>query len=322
VSDTAPRVDQGSRLVLYAALAGNLLVAVTKFVAAWITGSSAMLSEAVHSTADTSNEILLIHGERRSKRPPDDTHPLGYRREVYFWSVMVSVLLCALGAGVAVGEGGRHVMDPEPVESPMVSYAVLALAAVFESASWWFAFREFRRRMGSRTMLETARETKDPSTIMVFLEDSAALVGIAFAFAGTAASQFLHQPIYDGVASIAIGVLLAVVALFTARENKQLLIGEAASPALAESIGRIAKSEPGIAAYNGLISIQLAPHEVVAALSLDFEDSLRAADVQRVVKHLEGRIREKHPDVVLLLVKPQEPEVYRTAHERWIAGPG
>jgi cation diffusion facilitator family transporter len=321
VSGAPGRGDRGSRLVLYAALAGNLLVAATKFFAAWITGSSAMLSEAVHSTADTANEILLIHGERRAKRPPDESHPLGYGREVYFWSFMVSVLLFALGAGVSVWEGVRHVLDPEPVENPVVSYVVLVLAAIFEGASWWFAFREFRRRMGSRGMLQTARETKDPSTIMVFLEDSAALVGIAFAFAGIAAAQWLQEPIYDGVASIAIGILLAGVALFTARENKQLLIGEAARPALAASIGRIAKSEPGIAAYNGLITIQLAPHEVVAALSLDFDDALKASELQRVVKHLEGRIREAHPDVVLLLVKPEEPGVYRTAHERWIAGP-
>lgn len=321
MSSAAERNDQGSRLVLYAALAGNLLVAVTKFVAAWITGSSAMLSEAVHSTADTSNEILLIHGERRAKRPPDDSHPLGYGREVYFWSFMVSVLLFALGAGVSFWEGVRHVMSPEPVKNAIVSYVVLVVAAIFEGASWWFALREFRRRMGSRGMLQTAQETKDPSTIMVFLEDSAALIGIAFALAGIAAAEVLHQPIYDGVASIAIGILLAVVALFTAHENKQLLIGEAARPALVESIGRIASSEPGIAAYNGLITIQLAPHEVVAALSLDFEDSLQASELQRVVRHLEGRIREKHPDVVLLLVKPQEPDVYRMAHERWLAGP-
>lgn len=321
MKNAAARGEAGSRLVLYAALAGNLLVAITKFVAAGVTGSSAMLSEAVHSTADTSNEILLIHGGRRAKRPPDDTHPLGYGREVYFWSFMVSVLLFALGAGVSFWEGVRHVMDPEPVENAIVSYVVLLLAAAFEGASWWFAFREFHRRMGSRGMLETARESKDPSTLMVFLEDSAALIGIAFALSGIAASEILHQPIYDGVASIAIGILLAMVALFTARENKQLLIGEAASRPLAESIGNIARTEPGIAAYNGLISIQLAPHEVVAALSLDFEDSLQASELQRVVRHLEERIREKHPEVVLLLVKPQEPDVYRKARERWLAGP-
>jgi cation diffusion facilitator family transporter len=321
VSPAASERRKGSRLVLYAALAGNVLVAATKFVAAAITGSAAMLSEAVHSLADTSNELLLLYGAYRSQRPPDQTHPFGYGREVYFWSFMVSVLLFALGAGVSIWEGVRHVLAPHAVEQPLVSYVVLGIAAIFEGGSWWFAFREFRSRMGGRGMLETARETKDPSTVMVFLEDTAALIGISLAVAGTAAAQLLGDPVYDGVASIAIGVLLAVVALFTARENKQLLIGEGARPSLVEAIGRIARSEPGIAAYNGMLTIQLAPHEVVAALSIDFEDSLRASDVQRVVKSLESRIRRQHPDVVMVFVKPQEPDVYRKAHERWMSGP-
>jgi cation diffusion facilitator family transporter len=321
VSSAAGKRDEGSRIVLYAALAGNVLVAVTKFVAAGVTGSAAMLSEAVHSLADTSNELLLIYGRWRARKPPDAAHPFGYGREVYFWSFMVSVLLFALGAGVSIWEGVRHVLDPHPVEQPLVSYVVLGIAAIFESGSWWFAFREFRRRMAGRGMLETARETKDPSTVMVFLEDSAAIIGIAFAVAGTAAAQYLGNPVYDGAASIAIGVLLAVVALFTARENKQLLIGEAARPGLVEAIGRIARSEPGIAAFNGLLTIQLAPFEVVAALSVDFDDALCASEVQRVVKSLEARIRREHPDVVMVLVKPQEPEVYRKAHERWMSGP-
>ncbi|HSN20065.1 MAG TPA: cation diffusion facilitator family transporter [Usitatibacter sp.] len=317
---TASEREKGSRVVLYAALAGNALVAVTKFVAAGITGSAAMLGEAVHSLADTSNELLLLYGERRSRKPPDRTHPFGYGREVYFWSFMVSVVLFALGAGVSIWEGVRHVLAPHEVERPLVSYTVLGIAAIFESGSWWFAFREFRSRTAGRGMLETARETKDPSTIMVFLEDSAALIGIALAVAGTAAAQLLGEPVFDGAASIAIGVLLAVVALFTARENKQLLIGEAARPSLVDAIGRIARTQAGVAAYNALLTIQLAPHEVVAALSVDFDDSLRASEVQRVVRSLESRIRQRHPEVVMVLVKPQDPEAYRKAHERWMAG--
>jgi divalent metal cation (Fe/Co/Zn/Cd) transporter len=202
-----------------------------------------------------------------------------------------------------------------------VSYLVLGIAAIFEGGSWWFAFREFRRRMAGRGFLATARQAKDPSTVMVFLEDSAALIGIALAAAGTAAAQLLGNPVFDGVASIAIGVLLAVVALFTARENKQLLIGEAARPSLVESIGGIARAEPGVAAFNGLLTIQLAPREVIAALSIDFDDSLKASEVQRVVASLESHIRSRHPDVVMVLVKPQEPEVYRKAHERWVNRP-
>ena len=319
-ASTASR-DKGSRLVVYAALAANLLVAVTKFAAAAVTSSAAMLSEAVHSLADTANEVLLIYGERRSRRPPDKKHPFGYGREVYFWSFMVSVLLFALGAGVSIWEGVRHVLSPHAIEQPIVSYVVLGVAAVFEGGSWWFAFREFHRRMGGRGFIETARETKDPSTVMVFLEDSAALIGIALAVGGTAATQLLANPVYDGAASIAIGILLAVVALFTARENKQLLIGEGARPSLLESVRRLARAERGVANYNGMLTIQLAPREVVVVLSLDFDDALQANALQHVVASLEARIRKEHPEVVLVLIKPQSPDDYRKAHERWMAGP-
>lgn len=313
--------QKGARVVLYAALAGNVLVAVTKFVAAGITGSAAMLSEAVHSLADTANEVLLLYGAHRARRPPDTKHPFGYGREMYFWSFMVSVLLFALGAGVSFWEGVRHVLAPHPIQQPTVSYGVLGIAAVFEGGSWWFAFREFRARLAGRGMFEAAQETKDPSTVMVFLEDTAALIGIALAAAGTAAAQLTANPVYDGAASIAIGVLLAVVALFTARENKQLLIGEAARPSLVACVARLAREARGVANYNGMLTIQLAPREVVVALSLDFDAALRASEVQDVVAGLEARIREEHPEAVLVLIKPQSPEAYRRAHATWMSRP-
>jgi cation diffusion facilitator family transporter len=298
-----------------------MLVAAIKFGAAAVTGSVAMLSEAVHSLADTANELLLLYGAHRAQRPPDERHPFGYGREVYFWSFMVSMLLFALGACVSIWEGVRHVLEPHAIERPIVSYAVFGLAAIFEGASWWVAFREFRARKGARGYLQAARETKDPSTVMVFLEDSAALLGIALAVAGTAAAQLLGEPAFDGAASIAIGLLLAAIALFTARENKQLLIGEGARPSLVEAVGRLARHERGVACYNGMLTIQLAPREVVVALSLDFDDGLRASEVQDVVASLEASIRRQHPEVVLVLVKPQSPERYRKAHARWMAGP-
>jgi divalent metal cation (Fe/Co/Zn/Cd) transporter len=205
------------------------------------------------------------------------------------------------------------------MERPIVNYVVLAFAALFEGGSWWVALREFRKRKGGRGYVQAAEETKDPSTMMVFLEDTAALAGIAIAFAGTAATHLLGEPLYDGVASIAIGVLLAVVAWFLARENKKLLIGEGASSQLVESVGQLARSEPGVAHFNGLLSIHLAPREVVMALSIDFDESLKASEVQAVVARLEKRIREKHPEVALLLVKPQTPEAYKQARAAWLA---
>ena len=309
-----------SRKVLYAALAGNVLVTLCKFGAAALTHSSAMLSEAVHSLVDTGNGLLLIYGAYRSAKPPDARRPLGYGRDLYFWSFLVSLLIFGFGAGFAIYEGIRHILNPVTIESPLVNYGVLALAALFEGGSWVVAFREFRRRKGDRGYLQAAEETKDPRTLMVFLEDSAALAGIALAFAGMLAAQLLGEPRYDGAASIAIGVLLAVVAGFLIRENKMLLLGESARPEVVRSISGIAAAEPGVAHFNGLLTFQMGPRQVVAALSLDFEESLRAREVQEIVKRLEERVRAAHPEIVMLLVKPQTPEAYRAAEQaryRW-----
>jgi cation diffusion facilitator family transporter len=308
-----------SRIVVYAALGGNVLVAITKLAAAFVTHSSAMLSEALHSVVDTSNELLLLYGAHRAKRPPDERHPLGYGRESYFWSFIVSLLIFAFGAGASIYTGVDHIVHPATIEHPMVNYVVLGLSGLFEGGSWWVAFREFRARKGDQGYLEAAEKTKDPSTLIVFLEDSAALIGIAIALAGTAGAQLLDAPVLDGAASIAIGVLLAVIGGFLARENKNLLIGEGASPAVVESVRRIARAQKGVARFNGMLTIQLAPREVVAALSLEFESSLRAHEIQTAVKRLEGRIRRRHPEVVLVLVKPQAPHVWRHARARWLA---
>jgi len=313
-------MSQGSRTVLIAALAANLLIALTKFGAAAFTHSSAMLSEAVHSLVDTSNEVLLMYGTRAAARPADEEHPLGHGREFYFWSFIVSLLIFAVGAGVSTYEGIRHVMDPVEMDNPLVNYVVLGLAFVFESVSWVFAFREFRTRKGSRGYLEAATQTKDPTALIVFLEDSAALIGIVIAFAGTWAAQALQDPVYDGVASIAIGLLLAAVAVFLARENKKLLIGEAARPALERGIGRIAREEHAVQALNGMLTFQVSPNQVIAALSLHFRDGLDSDSIEMAVERLEARIREQHPEILMLLVKPQNPAAYQRAVEarkRW-----
>jgi cation diffusion facilitator family transporter len=310
---------KGSRKVIYAGLFSNLLVAATKLGAAVVTQSVAMLSEAIHSLVDTSNELLLLYGAHRASRPPDADHPLGHGREVYFWSFIVSIMVFTLGACVSLAIGIHHMIHPEAMERPIVNYVVLGCAALFEGSSWWVALREFRKRKGGRGYVQAAEETKDPSTMMVFLEDSAALVGIAIALAGTAAAHLLDEPLYDGVASIGIGILLAVVAWFLARENKKLLIGEGASPWLVDSVGQLARTEPGVAHFNGMLSVHLAPREVVMALSIDFDESLKASQVSEVVARLEKRIREKHPEVALLLVKPQAPKAYKKAHAAWMA---
>jgi cation diffusion facilitator family transporter len=317
----AASTEKGSQFVLYAGLGANLLVAATKFAAAGFTHSSAMLSEAVHSLVDSTNEVLLLYGAHRASQPPDREHPFGHGREVYFWSFVVSLMMFVLGAGVSIYEGVRHFMAAEPIEHPLANYVVLAVAGVFEAGSWWVSLREYRKRKGERGYLQAAQETKDPSVVIVFLENCADLVGIALAAAGTAASQLLGDARWDAVASIAIGLLLGGIAVFLARETKKLLIGEAARPSLVRAVGRLARHERGVACYNGMLTIQLAPREVVVALSLDFDDALRASELQDVVASLEASIRKRHPEVVLVLVKPQSPETYQRAHERWMAGP-
>ncbi len=221
--------SRASKRVIYAALVGNLLVALTKFVAAGLTGSSAMASEAVHSLVDTGNEVLLLYGLRHAARPPDELHALGHGRELYFWSFVVTILIFALGAGVSLYQGIHHLVAPMPISSPIVNYVVLGLALVLKSGSWGVAIKEFRSTKGKRGYFEAVRQSKDPTMFMVLFEDTAALLGVAIALAGIAASQALDRPDLDRAASIGIGLLLAIVAIFLARESKGLLIGEAAS---------------------------------------------------------------------------------------------
>jgi cation diffusion facilitator family transporter len=294
-----------SRKVIYAALLGNLLVAATKFAAAAFTGSAAMLSEAVHSLVDTGNELLLLYGLRRASRPPDARHPLGHGRELYFWSFIVTLVIFGLGAGVSTYEGVLHVFAPVPIRNSVVNYVVLALAFLFESGSWAVAMREFRAAKGERGYFEAARESKDPTMFMVLFEDSAALIGIVIALAGIAASEAFHLPVLDGVASIGIGVLLAIVAMFLARESKGLLIGEPAQSKVVASICAIARAQPGIERAEGLFTVHLGPDQVVAAISVDFVDDLSARDVEGIVAAVEARVRKAHPEIVSLLIKPQ-----------------
>ena len=308
--------SSSSRKVIYAALLGNVLVALTKFLAAGVTGSSAMISEGVHSLVDTGNEILLLYGLRRAARPPNEAHPLGHGRELYFWSFIVALLIFAVGAGVSLYEGITHIFHAAPLTKPVVNYVVLALAILFESGSWWVAFREFRATKGEQGYYEAVRESKDPPGFLVLFEDSAALVGLLIALVGTAAADLLELPVLDGVASIAIGLVLAVVALFLAQESKALLIGEGASREIVASICRIAGSERGVEHANGLFTVHLGPRQVVAALSVDFADDLSARDVEDIVAKIERRIRDRHPEVISILIKPQSITNFRRGLDR------
>ena len=309
----ASRKEPSSRKAVYAALLGNLLVAATKGVAATVSGSASMLSEAVHSLVDCGNEVLLLYGQNRAARRPDMDHPFGYGRELYFWSFVVALLIFALGAGVSIYEGVLHVLDPEPIRDPLINYIVLALAFVFEGASWIVSFRQFRAASGKNELYDAFVRSKDPPSFMVLFEDSAALLGIMLATLGTFAATTLRMPIMDGVASILIGLVLAGVAMLLARESKSLLIGEPAERELVDSILRDAAGVRGVVRANGALTSHLSPDDIVVSLSLEFEDWLCVPELEEVVLEIERVVREKHPQVASLFVKPQTPRAFRAA---------
>jgi cation diffusion facilitator family transporter len=301
-----------SKRVIYAALVGNLLVAVTKFGAAWWTGSSAMLSEAIHSLVDTTNQVLLLYGIHRSAKPPDAQHPLGHGRELYFWSFIVALLMFMLGACVTFYEGISHISDPHAVTDPYVNYIVLACSALFEGTTWAIALKEFRKTKGGAGYFEALQRSKDPPSYMVLFEDTAALLGLFIAFCGTLAAQLLAMPLFDGVAAIGISLVLGATALLLARESKDLLIGEPASPRVCQAIVEIAKKLPGIERANVMFTVHLAPDQVVAALSLEFSDSLTTSEIEEKVLALERAIHEALPEVVAIFIKPQSAGTFQS----------
>jgi cation diffusion facilitator family transporter len=305
MATTGTAAASGTLKAVWAALLGNLLVAAAKFAAAALTGSAAMLSEAVHSLVDTINELLLLYGMARSTRPADRQHPLGYARELYFWSFVVALLIFALGAGVSVYEGIHRLSEPQAIERPMVIYAVLAASVLFEGSSWIVGTRAFRATKRNLGWWEAFRQSKDPPAFIVVFEDSAALLGILVAAAGTTAAILTGDSRWDGIASLLIAAILAGVAILLAQESKALLIGERADPALSDAIIRLASGMTGVCKANSIATVQLAPKSIVAYLSVDFFDYLRAPEIEHAVAELEKKIREAFPEVSALFVKPQ-----------------
>jgi cation diffusion facilitator family transporter len=300
-----------SKHIIYAALAGNLLIAITKFGAAFWTGSSAMLSEGVHSLVDTGNQVLLLYGHWRADRPPDEQHPLGYGRELYFWSFIVALLVFALGAGVSLYEGILQIIDRNPISDPVVNYVVIAFSAVFEGTSWLIARREFNRYRGDQSYYQAFRRSKNAPLFLVLFEDTAALIGLAIALCGNVASYHFDRPELDGVASLGISLVLGVTAAMLARESKELLIGEPAGARVVKSIMEITKAQDGVERVNGMLTVHLAPDEIVLALSLEFADRLTTPEIEQRVAELEHKLRSAHPQIVAMFVKPQSREQYR-----------
>jgi cation diffusion facilitator family transporter len=306
----------GSRLIVLIALAGNLAIAISKFFAAFVAGSSAMASEGIHSLADTANEMLLLHGMKRADAPPDLRHPFGHGREAYFWGFIVALMVFALGALASFHQGITRLREPRELGHFAAVYVVLAISFVFEGISWLAALKRMRASKGGYGWYEAIRRSKDPGVFTVLLEDSTALLGLIVALLGTLAAQLTGRSEFDAWASIVIGALLCVTSFLLARETKALLIGEPAHARLQHSIRYIASCDPAVAHVNGVITVQLGPNQVFSAISAEFGDALATPDIESSIERIESAIRTAHAEVVAVFVKPQTRKTWRAHRDR------
>jgi cation diffusion facilitator family transporter len=303
-----------STRTLVVALLANLGLAVSKFVAAAITGSSAMLTEGVHSVVDSTNQLLLMWGRHAAKRPPDKIHPFGYGRELYFWSFVVAVLVFALGAGVSVYEGIIHIANPEEAVSPLIAYGVLLVAFILEGWSTVEAFREFKAAKGRLSWFQAIRRSKDPPAFIVLLENGAAMAGIIAAAIGLALAQLTGDPFYDGAASVVIGLILGVTAFVLAFESKGLLIGEAADPDLVQSLHDLACGKSGVVGVGDVLTVHSSPDQITVMMNVDFRDDVPAGEVERIVCDVEDEARKRWPQVRRLFVRPMQGAAQYRSH--------
>ncbi|WCT13207.1 cation diffusion facilitator family transporter [Mucilaginibacter jinjuensis] len=291
-----------SKSSVYGALAANTGIAVLKFVAATVSGSSAMLSEAIHSTVDAGNGLLILLGISRSKRPADDEHPFGHGKEVYFWSLIVSILIFGLGGGMSIYEGIAHLQHPEPLGNPLWNYVVLGGAFLFEGASFVLAVRNFNKEKGNGSFWKELRKSKDPASFAVIYEDAAALLGLIIAFLGVFLGHYLNNPLFDGAASLIIGLVLAFVAIIMVIESRDLLIGESARSEMVDGICNLVLADPDVQHVRRPLTMQMAPNEILLALDVQFRE-ISGSEVSHVIRRLERNIRTQFPDIKRIYIE-------------------
>lgn len=294
----------GSNTSIIGALVANLGIAIAKFIGAAVTGSSAMISEGIHSVVDTGNQLLLLFGMKRSARPPDKQHPFGHGKDFYFWTLIVAILLFSIGGGMSFYEGIRHIRHPQPLENPMVSYIILGLGVIFEGIAWYLAFIRLRssRYARGRTLFSAIRKSKDPAAFAVLFEDTAAVLGLLIAALGVFLSSYFNNPIYDGIASLLIGIILAVVAVLLAYESRGLLIGESAEVKLVEDVNRIVLDDKMVKDTTCPLSMHFGPEEILLALDVQFKKE-NPGDVEAAIERLEKNIRAAHPEVKRIFIE-------------------
>jgi cation diffusion facilitator family transporter len=302
-----------AKKTIYAAMAANFAIAIIKFIAASITGSSSMLSEGIHSVVDTGNELLLLLGLRLSKKPADDSHPFGYGQELYFWTLIVALFIFAIGGGMSIYEGIRHISHPEPLTDPRWNYIVLGLAVIFEGYSWNIALQEFLASKNEDNFWKAIRASKDPTIFTILIEDSAALIGLLVAFLGVLSGHLLGNVYLDGVASIVIGIILCGVALLLAIESKGLLIGEGATAETVASIRKITNNDPSVEKVIKVLTLHFGPQEILLNLEIKFIDDLETEELAIAVERLETSIRTRHAEIQNIFIEAKSISANRTA---------
>jgi cation diffusion facilitator family transporter len=297
----------GSKTVIYAALVGNGLIAISKFVGAVITGSSAMMSEGIHSVVDTGNQLLLLLGLKRAKKPADAQYPYGHGKEIYFWSFVVAIMIFAVGSGISIYEGIHGVMDPHPVSSPMINYIILGLAIIFEGGAWYFAYKEFKKVQGDQGFFKAVSGSKDPTTFVVLFEDSAAMLGLVVALIGIWLGQVTGIHLFDGIASLIIGVILGGTAAWLAYETKGLLIGESTDPQVVQGITDMASSYNEVKVVNETLTMHMGPEYILVNLSVDFDDAMNADQIEKATARLTKEIKDSYTRVKRVFIEAEEP---------------
>jgi cation diffusion facilitator family transporter len=292
-----------TKLVIYIAIAGNLAIAVMKFLAAALTGSSAILSEGIHSMVDTGNQLLLLLGVNRSHQPADSEHPYGYGKELYFWSLIVAMVLFGVGGGMAIYEGISHIMHPRPLEEPFWAYVILGISMILEGISWSFALRALLAEKGNHSLWQTLRRSYDPSVLTVLLEDTAALIGLTAAFIGVYLAHHFNNSYFDGAASIVIGITLCVVSVVLIRESKGLLVGEAATPEVVASVTALVLNDPAVIAVNQVLTLVFGPEEVLLNIEAQFVPSLSMIELAETISRLECAIQQNHPRIKRIFIQ-------------------
>ncbi len=308
--------SQSSKKVIYAALAGNGLIAISKFWASAYTGSSTMFSEAIHSVVDTGNQWLLLYGLKSSKKAADESHPFGYGMEVYFWSFVVAILIFGLGAGISIYEGIAKIRSPEPISDPFVNYLVIGFAIVFEGVALGIAIFEFRKVKGNQGWFQAIRRSKDPAMFTVLFEDSAALLGLVVAGVCIFCSEALNLPVFDGIGSVLVGLILATTASLLAFECKGLLIGESANKEIVAEIREMLKSESSILHINEVLTLHFGPSDILLTISIDFADNISSENIEQTTSALEHRIKQRFVQIKRVFIEVQSLRGHRTDQTR------